>query len=305
MSRLPRWPAPGDAQFGVFSRAQALEAGFSPHRIRRLLDDGRWVVVLGSVYADATARLSDVSLAWAAALGTGTGSIVSHCTAGRLWRYLVPPDPEVHVIVPRDARLRIPGVRAHRIEIVDAEVTRVAGIVCTSRLRTAVDCLLWLPEEAGRALMTDALRQRLLTVDEVRRELVRTPQRHGLTRAWSVMRDVARAPHSEAEVRVHRVLREARIDGWGSNVSLFDGDGLIGIVDLLFEDVKLVLEIDGQAYHSDDVAFQHDRSRQNRLVRAGYTVLRFTWDDIVHRPAEVIDTVRRMLQRLRSPRHAG
>jgi very-short-patch-repair endonuclease len=261
--------------------------------------------VLGSVYAESTARLSDVSLAWAAALGTGTGSIVSHCTAARLWRYVVPPDPEVHVIVPRDARLRIPGVRAHRIEILDADVTRVAGIMCTSRLRTAVDCLLWLPEEAGRALMTDALRQRILTVEEVRRELVRSPQRHGLTRAWSVIRDVARAPHSEAEVRFHRALRDARIDGWRSNVSLYDGEGLIGIVDMLFEEEKLVLEIDGRAYHSDDLAFQRDRSRQNRLVRAGYTVLRFTWDDIVHRPSEVIDTVRHMLQRLRSSRRSG
>lgn len=305
MSRLPRWPASGDVQAGVFSRAQAIEAGFSPYRIRRLLDDGRWVVVLGSVYADGAARLSDVSLAWAAALGTGMGSIVSHCTAARLWRYVVPPDPEVHVIVPRDARLRIPGVRAHRIEILDADVTRVAGIVCTARLRTAVDCLLWLPEEAGRALMTDALRQRLLTVDEVRRELVRSPQRHGLTRAWSVIRDVARAPHSEAEVRFHRALRDAHIDGWQSNVSLYDGEGLIGIVDVSFEEEKLVLEIDGRAYHSDDLAFQRDRSRQNRLVRAGYTVLRFTWDDIVHRPSEAIDTVRRMLQRLRSSRRSG
>lgn len=261
--------------------------------------------MLGSVYADAAARLSDVSLAWAAALGTGTGSIVSHCTAARLWRYVVPADPEVHVIVPRATRLRIPGVRAHRIEILDADVTRVAGIVCTSRLRTAVDCLLWLPEEAGRALMTDALRQRLLTVEEVRRELIRTPQRHGLTRAWSVMRDVAHAPHSEAEVRIHRVLREARIEGWRSNVGVYDALGLIGIVDLLFDDPRLVLEIDGQAYHSDDVSFQRDRSRQNRLVRAGYTVLRFTWDDLVHRPGEVVDTVRRMLRQLSDPRLDG
>lgn len=304
MSRLPRWPSSGDAQSGVFSRAQALEAGFSPYRIRRMLDDGRWVVVIGSVYADATARLSEVSLAWAAALATGTGSIVSHCTSARLWRYVVPPDPEVHVIVPRDTRLRIPGVRAHRIEIADAEVTSVGGIICTSRLRTVVDCLLWLPEESGRTLMTEGLRQRLLTVDEVRRELIRTPQRHGLARAWSVMRDVAQAPHSEAEVRVHRVLRDAGISGWTANVSVHDGDGLIGIVDLVFDDVKLVVEIDGQAYHSDDVAFQRDRSRQNRLVRAGYTVLRFTWDDVVNRPREVAHTVRQMLERLRSSSHA-
>ena len=203
------------------------------------------------------------------------------------------------MIVPRNSRLRIPGVRAHRIEIPETDVTRVAGVVCTSRLRTAVDCLLWLPEEAGRALMTHALRHRLLAVEEVRRELVRAPQRHGLARAWSVMRDVAQVPYSEAEVRIHRTLREARIDGWQANVAVHDGDGLIGLVDLLFAEVKLVLEVDGQAYHADDAAFQRDRTRQNRLVSAGYTVLRFTWEDVVQRPAAVAESVRGMLQRLR------
>jgi very-short-patch-repair endonuclease len=84
-----------------------------------------------------------------------------------------------------------------------------------------------------------------------------------------------------------------------------DGDGLIGIVDLMFEGAKLVIEIDGHAYHSDDIAFQRDRSRQNRLVRAGYTILRFTWDDVVHRPGEVAESVRQMRQRLSSSRHVG
>ena len=270
-----------------------------------MLGDGRWVVVLGSVYAEATARLSEASLAWAASLGTGTESIVSHSTAARLWGFAVPADPEVHVIVPRDARVRIPGLRAHRIGITDAEVARVVGVVCSSRLPTTIDCLLWLPEESGRALMTDGLRQRLLTVEEVRRELARTGQRHGLARAWSVLGDVRDAPYSEAEVRVHRVLREAGIHGWRANVGVHDAEGLIGVVDLLFDEAALVIEIDGRAYHSDDVAFQRDRRRQNRLVRAGYTVLRFTWDDIVNRPTDVVRLVRQMLARLASPRNAG
>ncbi len=305
MPRRPTSPSASIAQSGVFSRAQALDSGFTSYRIRRLLDDGRWVVVLGSVYAEASATLSEASLAWAASLGSGTGSIVSHSTAARLWRFAVPPDPEVHVIVARHARLRIAGVRAHRIEISDAEVARVAGVVCTSRLRTAVDCLLWLPEESGRSLMTHALRHRVLTVEEVRRELIRTPQRHGLSRAWSVMRDVTGGPHSEAEVRVHRILRDAGITGWAANIAVHDGDGLIGIVDMLFGDAKLVIEIDGHAYHSDDIAFQRDRSRQNRLAGAGFTILRFTWDDIVNRPAEVVTILRQMLARLGSSRSVG
>jgi very-short-patch-repair endonuclease len=35
--------------------------------------------------------------------------------------------------------------------------------------------------------------------------------------------------------------------------------------------------------------------RQNRLVAAGYIVLRFTWDDLRDRPAQVIADIRRSL----------
>ena len=148
-----------------------------------------------------------------------------------------------------------PGVRAHRIEILEADVTRVSGIVCTSRLRTAVDCLLWLPEEAGRAYdprAPSATAQR-------RRGTPRTHQDAAAT--WADARVVGDArrvpspalggggPHPSCAER-------GAIYGWESNVGLHDGDGLIGIVDLLFEDVKLVLEIDGRAYHSEDLAFQ-------------------------------------------------
>lgn len=288
-------PAEAMAQHGVFTLEQAVRAGYSPYRVRRLVHDGRWVVVLGSVYTVSTTGLSSASLAWAAALGTGTETIVSHSTAARLWDLVVPPDPEVHVIAPRDSRLRITGVRAHRVGIEDREITRVAGVVCTSLERTAIDCLLWLPEEFGRALMTDALQRRVLDVETVRVALRRTGQRHGLARAWAVLADVSAGAHSEAEVLAHRILRKAGITGWAANVEVFDGMGLIGIVDVLFGPARLVLEIDGRAHHSDEGAFQRDRSRQNRLVAAGYRVIRFTWDDLVRRPDDVARVVRAML----------
>jgi very-short-patch-repair endonuclease len=254
------------------------------------------VVVLGSVYAEKSTRLTDASMAWAAALTVGTEGVVSHVTAARLWGLRVPVDPEVHVIVPRDARLRISGVRAHRIELADADTARVSGVECTGLIRTAVDCLLWLPEEAGRGLMTDAMRRRILEPEQVREHLRSSGLRHGLTRAWSVLTEVGRGAHSEAEVLAHRILRRAGIQGWEANAPIHDEDGLIGIADLLFRVARVVVEIDGRAYHSDDAAFQRDRARQNRLVAAGFQVLRFTWDDLVSRPEHCLATLRPLLE---------
>ena len=275
----------------VFTRLQAIEAGYTPYRVRKLVHDGRWIVVLGSVYAAATARLTAVSLAWAAQLAAGAGAVVSHTTAARLWGLVVPVDPEVHVIVPRERRLTIEGLRTHRIDIPESALAHIEGVVCSGLLRTVIDCLLWLPEEAGRALTVAGLQQQRFTIDELRGELMRTGQRHGLSRAWSVLRDVAAGAHSEAEVRVHRILRSAGISGWTANHPVEDADGLVGIVDIWFEAVRLVVEIDGRAHHSDELAFQRDRSRQNRLVALGCRVLRFTWDDLVHRPENVAAAV--------------
>jgi very-short-patch-repair endonuclease len=50
--------------------------------------------------------------------------------------------------------------------------------------------------------------------------------------------------------------------------------------------------VDGWAWHHDAEAFRRDRQRQNVLVLAGWTVLRFTWSDLTHRPDRVIHDVR-------------
>jgi very-short-patch-repair endonuclease len=110
-----------------------------------------------------------------------------------------------------------------------------------------------------------------------------------------VLADVCSGAHSEAEVKIHRLMRDAGISGWLANVPLHDEAGLIGIVDILFREQRLVLEIDGRAFHSDERAFQRDRSRQNRLIAQGYRVLRFTWVDVVRRPAEVVAAIRNAL----------
>ncbi len=56
-------------------------------------------------------------------------------------------------------------------------------------------------------------------------------------------------------------------------------------IDIAFPVRRLAVEVDGW-----------DRAKQNALVIAGWTVLRFTWHDIRDRPA---DTVARIVAALR------
>jgi very-short-patch-repair endonuclease len=58
--------------------------------------------------------------------------------------------------------------------------------------------------------------------------------------------------------------------------------------------------VDGFAFHTTPEQFEGDRQRQNRLVAAGWTVLRFTWRDLTNRPAHVLATIQEVVTTLSS-----
>jgi hypothetical protein len=64
-------------------------------------------------------------------------------------------------------------------------------------------------------------------------------------------------------------------------------------VDFLWPGARLVVEVDGYAFHRSPTAFEEDRARDVALVLAGYRVLRFTWTQVTRRPAEVARALRR------------
>ncbi len=66
--------------------------------------------------------------------------------------------------------------------------------------------------------------------------------------------------------------------------------------DLAFPGCRLAVEVDGWAWHIDPDRFQRDPARQNALVLAGWTVLRFTWSDVTERPDRVVAQIRRALE---------
>jgi very-short-patch-repair endonuclease len=97
---------------------------------------------------------------------------------------------------------------------------------------------------------------------------------------------------SPAEDRLHLLFAHTGIRGWTANVPVEVDGRVIAVVDVLFPSARLVIEVDGWSAHGHRAAFQRDRTRQNRLIAAGYVVLRFTWEDLTDRPAYVVQAVR-------------
>ena len=70
----------------------------------------------------------------------------------------------------------------------------------------------------------------------------------------------------------------------------------VGDVDFLFGE-RLVVEVDGELYHTDPLSFENDRRRDAVLSALGYRVLRFSYHQIMERWPEVEAAVRAALAR--------
>ena len=94
----------------------------------------------------------------------------------------------------------------------------------------------------------------------------------------------------------------AACHGWatppGAQVSLHDSAGrFLGRPDLYYPDRRLWLEYDGATHRESLVA---DNRRQNRLVNAGFRLVRLAAADIFQSPESVIGQVRLAISQRRA-----
>lgn len=275
-------------QGGVFSRAQALAAGFSYDRICRRIQRGEWIELYGGRALRSAHTIIDAhGLDRAALLATGKRSMLGGPSAARWWSIEV-PWPEPFILVPATSRREPDGITVRRGPVADTDAVLRDGILLTSRPCTIVECLRVVPDRTGVDLLDRALQKGWLTFDDLVMRTQLLVGRAGVGKLVRHIRVARPGTRSEAERTMAGLLRGAGMTGWEANLAL---EG-VGILDFAFVTQRVAIEIDGRAWHSAADRFQSDRSRQNRLVLLGWTVLRFTWEDLVERPDEVIRQVR-------------
>jgi hypothetical protein len=223
--------------------------------------------------------------------------VASHEDAARLWGVeLVQASPVRHVTVARcRSRARRAGTKVHRADLDD--VGEVNGIPVTTAVRTVLDLCRTLPLPHAVAAADSALRQRLVTLPELLAAaaelapaLGRPQVREVVTRvdplSGSVLESLCRLPLDDAGLRPFETQYLVRV-----------ASGTIGRVDFAWPEQRLVVEVDGYAFHADRSTYRNDRRRGNALVLAGWRVLRFSWEDVVGSPQVVVAQVRAALAR--------
>lgn len=274
----------------MFTAETALRLGYTRRQVRYRLNTGQWHRIAGrglGIDPPPPSGWPALALARAACL-TWPEVVVGFRVAAAVLGFPVSPGQEVHVLT---AATRRPwhGVVPHQMPWQpDEVVTGPNGIRLTRTVRTAVDCLATLPKGESDALYAWLVTRQRLSPTQLGSAVRAGTLRPGNGRLRDLQRRTASGALSEAERRVHQLLRKADIGGWEANARVSDGEGLIGVVDLLFREARVVVEIDGRRVHEGEDRFVQDRRRQNRLVNAGYRVLRFTWADVMDRPGDLL-----------------
>ncbi len=228
---------------------------------------------------------ADAQLAAAVSLG-GVLSCVS--AAAYLGLPVLFPD-RPHVTVPRSwSHARLTGVRVHRRDLMPDEHDGVA----TGVLRTVVDCARELSLRDAVVICDAALHAGGLALSALHRAAAAARGR-GAT----ALRSVAALADGRAESPIETCLRLLLRD-LADVVPQVWIPG-VGRVDLLL-DGWLVVEADGFAFHSTRNHYRDDRRRANALMAEGYTLLRFSYEDVVHHSDYVVATVLAVLAQPRS-----
>jgi very-short-patch-repair endonuclease len=269
------WTDIARRQAGVVTRQQLLGAGLASGQIQGLLARGRFDLTGWSgVYLVSGAPLTPEAAQWASVLDAG--AVLSFLSAGTWWELPVESDGRIHVTVPgRRRTVTARGVRVHRVALAEAAVTARFGMPITTRTETVLDCLGFLRLAEASRLADRALQQGWISQGDLAARLTNQRGRWGNGQLARLLRQSDPGAAAESERRLLRLLRQAGIVGWQINHPIVVGSATY-YGDLVLLDHRLVLEVDGWAYHSDVDRFRHDRRRQNALVASGWTVLRFT-----------------------------
>ena len=226
------------------------------------------------------------------------GAVVSHSTAAALWRIEIPLQSSaslVHLTVPPESRARNRrDRRLHRGRLTPRDVERRWGLPVTSPARTWRD-LAGVLSPAELLAVTDQLLDALCVRADLARALAAQPGGRGAGRARRVLPLADPRVDSPMESILRWLLHRAGLPAPVLQHSVHDHAGSqIGLADMAWPDAKVLVEFDGDVHRERDV-FVKDLRRQNRLVAAGWTVLRFSSADVLGHPEDVVAAVRAAL----------
>lgn len=277
-------------QHGVVSRSQLIELGLGSGAIDSRLRSGRLHAVHRGVYAVGHESLSQRGIWLAAVLACGEGAALSHESAATLWGLIEMSPRSVNVTSAHGRRGRA-GISLHTGTVHPGERRTRHGIPVTSVARTLLDMAERPSRKWLRRSYEEADRLGLLHRGELERICQLGVGRRGIPVLRQLMAEErSGATRSPLEDVFGTLCKRHRLPLPAVNARLLGFE-----VDALWARQRLVVELDGFAFHRHRAAFERDRARDAALQAAGYRVVRFTHRRLEQDPAAVAGQLRALL----------
>lgn len=280
-------------QHGLFTRQQALDAGYDDADVDRYVRELAWhrirsdVLVERSAWTAADAVGRHVLMVRAALLQLDVPAVVSHWSAAAVWGLALhqPNLSRVHVTRSDLESAQVAaGLHEHAGQLMPGEFTLRHELPVTSLARTVIDVARVGPYDSAVVAADSALRlglpwaSLLEALDGLR-------GRGGAGAAGRVVAFADRLSESAGESLARVVFAELDLPA----PELQPGIGsLQDRCDFLFAEHRTIAEFDGRApYHRDlrdgqdsAMVVRRERRREAALRELGYEVVRVTWNDL-------------------------
>ncbi len=283
-------------QNGNITRQQLYGLGLDDNAIAYRIRVGRLYRVFRGVYAVGHLPITPQQSAGAAVLACGSGAALSHSSAMTLWGFWRQWDQPFEVTVVGDRRTK--GVRVHRSTTLHRrDITTQLGVRVTTPARTLIDMNPRLKDKALKRQVNSALNSPWTGEDQLAETLARHPT----------------APGTKRIAKLIGLAGTPTRSGWEDDFPAFCAKhGLPApvmgvpmggyILDALFVDEGVVVELDSWRFHKGKPAFETDRERDADTLARGLVTVRITEERLDERPEREARRLHAILRRRRPGR---
>ena len=283
-------------QYGYVTRYQLLALGMGKHAVDYRITTGRLIPVRAGVYAVGHVNATPVARAAAAVLACGAGALLSHGSGATLWGFNKYWDVPFEVTVTTSHRRR-PGITVHRSRtLTEVDIDCQLDVPVTSPARTLLDISLRLSDKRLTRAVNDGRHAKILHLEDLGDVLQRNPNHPGTNRLVPFLEATSGLTRSQLEDDFVAFARRYGLPTPQTNVPL---NGYV--VDVLFVEERVIVEVDSWHFHRFRKNFESDRRRDAKMLAAGYLTVRMTDERMKRDPASEARQMNAILEARRRP----
>ena len=276
--------------------------GFTGAEIRGRLERGELRRARPQVFLAAGSPPSweqDITVAW---LWAGPNAVLSHRTAGELWKMEGVPPGSIELTVPLGQTRAAKGVLIHRrSDLAKHDIVKYRHLMITSPTRTLIDLASVLEAEQLELALEDALRRRLINLARLGKRIDQlcNKGRRGCAalRKLIEQRSYQKETESGLETRVARALRLGLLPTPARQHKIYSGKSFVARVDFAYPEAKLAIEAHSYKHHEGRRAWLRDMRRDRALRALGWEIIYVTDEDLRLRRDEMIEHIRQLLRK--------